>query len=66
MATSSQQTVINAEGVRVSDQRGAAEVAYERWTTLPMIFLSLIFLLASAVLILDDLRFSNVVTVVLA
>jgi voltage-gated potassium channel len=66
VATSSQQTVINAEGVRVSDQRGAAEVAYERWTTLPMIFLSLIFLLAYAVLILDDLRFSNVATIVLA
>ncbi len=31
-----------------------------------MIFLSLIFLLAYAVLILDDLRFSNVVTIVLA
>jgi voltage-gated potassium channel len=31
-----------------------------------MIFLSLIFLLAYAVLILDDLRFSNVATIVLA
>jgi voltage-gated potassium channel len=59
-------TVVNAEGERVSDLRSAGEVAYERWTSLPMIFLSFIFLLAYSVLILDDLRFSNIVTVVLA
>jgi len=59
-------TALNAEGVRVSDQRSAGEVAYERWTTLPMIFLSFIFLLAYSVLILDDLMFSNIVTIVLA
>ena len=50
----------------MSDLRSAGEVAYERWTSLPMIFLSFIFLLAYSVLILDDLRFSNIVTVVLA
>jgi voltage-gated potassium channel len=59
-------TVVNAEGERVSYLRSAGEVAYERWTSLPMIFLSFIFLLAYSVLILDDLRFSNIVTVVLA
>jgi len=60
------QTVLNAEGERVTDARSAREIAYERWTTLPMIFLSFIFLLAYSVLILDDLMFSNIVTVVLA
>jgi len=58
--------VLNAEDERVKDARSPREIAYERWTTLPMIFLSLIFLLAYAVLILDDLRFSNVATIVLA
>lgn len=57
---------MNAEGERVSDTRSAGEVAYERWTTLPMIVLSFVFLLAYTVLILDDLRFSNIVTIVLA
>ena len=66
MATSSQQTVLNAEGERVSDARSPREIAYERWTTLPMIFLSFIFLLAYSVLILDDLQFSNIITIVLA
>lgn len=59
-------TILNAEGLRVSDDRSPRETAYERWTTLPMIFLSFIFLLAYSVLILDDLRFSNGVTVALA
>lgn len=59
-------TVLNSQGERVSDPRSAGEVAYERWTTLPMIFLSFIFLLAYSVLILDDLMFSNIITIVLA
>ena len=57
---------MNAEGERVTDARSPREIDYERWTTLPMIFLSFIFLLAYSVLILDDLRFSNIFTVVLA
>ncbi len=57
---------MNAEGERVSDARSPREVAYERWTTAPMIVLSFIFLLAYSVLILDDLKFSNIVTIVLA
>jgi len=64
--SASVKTVVNAEGERVSDPRSAGELAYERWTSLLMIFLSFIFLLAYSVLILDDLRFSNIVTVVLA
>ncbi|CAB4900928.1 unannotated protein [freshwater metagenome] len=59
-------TMLNAEGERVTDARSPREIDYERWTTLPMIFLSFIFLLAYSVLILDDLRFSNIFTVVLA
>ena len=58
--------MLNAEGERVSDARSPREIAYERWTTLPMILLSFVFMLAYSVLILDDLRFSNVFTVVLA
>jgi voltage-gated potassium channel len=65
-STTKDKTVLNAEDERVKDARSPREIAYERWTTLPMIFLSLIFLLAYAVLILDDLRFSNVATIVLA
>ena len=64
--TTKDKTVLNAEGERVTDARSPREIAYERWTTLPMIFLSFIFLLAYSVLILDDLMFSNIVTVVLA
>lgn len=66
VSTSSPQTIMNAEGERVTDARSPREIVYERWTTLPMIFLSFIFLLAYSVLILDDLRFSNGVTVALA
>jgi voltage-gated potassium channel len=65
-STTKDKTVVNGEGERVTDARSPRETAYERWTTLPMIFLSLIFLLAYAVLVLDDLRFSNVATIVLA
>lgn len=57
---------MNAEGERVADARSPREIAYERWTTLPMIFLSFVFMLAYSVLILDDLRFSNIVSIVLA
>jgi voltage-gated potassium channel len=64
--TTRDKTVLNAEGERVSDARSPREIAYERWTTLPMILLSFVFMLAYSVLILDDLRFSNVFTVVLA
>ena len=64
--TTKDKTVLNAEGERVADARSPREIAYERWTTLPMIFLSFIFLLAYSVLILDDLMFSNIVTIVLA
>lgn len=58
--------MLNAEGERVTDARSSREISYERWTTLPMIFLSFIFLLAYSVLILDDLMYSNIVTIVLA
>jgi len=64
--TTRDKTVLNAEGERVTDARSPREIAYERWTTLPMILLSFVFMLAYSVLILDDLRFSNVFTVVLA
>lgn len=64
--TTKDKKVLNAEGERVTDARSPREIAYERWTTLPMILLSFVFMLAYSVLILDDLRFSNIFTVVLA
>ncbi len=65
-STTKDKTVLNAEGERVTDARSPREIAYERWTTLPMILLSFVFMLAYSVLILDDLSFSNIFTVVLA
>lgn len=48
-------TRLNSEGQRVRDMRSPAEAAYEKWTTLPLIFASFVFLIAYSVLVLDDL-----------
>lgn len=60
------QTVRTGDDSRGSDIRSPRERAYERFTTLPMILLSFLFLLAYVVIILDDLNFSSPVSVVLA
>lgn len=44
----------NAVGMIVVDLRSPAEAKWEKYTTLPMIFLSFIFLVGYSVLILDD------------
>lgn len=48
-------TRLNSEGERVRDERSVAEAHYERWTTLPLIFCSFLFIVAYSVLVLDDL-----------
>lgn len=60
------QTVRTGDDSRGPDIRSPRERAYERFTTLPMILLSFLFLLAYVVIILDDLKFSSPVSVVLA
>jgi voltage-gated potassium channel len=54
MATTPQPTVHTATGLIVPDTRSVAEAKWEKATTLPMIFLSFVFLLGFSVLILDD------------
>jgi voltage-gated potassium channel len=44
----------NAVGMIVVDTRSPAEAKWEKYTTLPMIFLSFIFIVGYSVLILDD------------
>lgn len=50
---------MNAAGVLVEDTRSPKEIVWERYTTLPFIFLSFIFLLGFSVLILDDEVFTQ-------
>jgi voltage-gated potassium channel len=47
-------TMHNAVGLIVVDTRSPAEAKWEKFTTLPMIFLSFIFIVGYSVLILDD------------
>ena len=51
--------MMNAAGVLVEDTRSPKEIVWERYTTLPFIFLSFIFLLGFSVLILDDEVFTQ-------
>lgn len=51
--------IMNAAGVLVEDTRSPKEIVWERYTTLPFIFLSFIFLLGFSVLILDDEVFTQ-------
>jgi len=52
-------TMHNAVGMIVVDTRSPAEAKWEKFTTLPMIFLSFIFLVGYSVLILDDRSMVN-------
>jgi voltage-gated potassium channel len=51
--------VMNAAGVLVEDTRSPKEIVWEKYTTLPFIFLSFIFLLGYSVLILNDEVFTQ-------
>lgn len=50
---------MNAAGVLVEDTRSPKEIKWEKYTTLPFIFLSFIFLLGYSVLILNDEVFTQ-------
>lgn len=51
--------MMNAAGALVSDSRSPKEIIWEKYTTLPFILLSFIFLLGYSVLILDDEIFTR-------
>jgi voltage-gated potassium channel len=51
--------LMNAAGVLVEDTRSSKEIIWEKYTTLPFIFLSFIFLLGFSVLILNDEVFTQ-------
>lgn len=51
--------MMNAAGVLVEDTRSPKEIIWEKYTTLPFIFLSFIFLLGFSILILDDEVFTQ-------
>ena len=51
--------LMNAAGVLVEDTRSPKEIIWEKYTTLPFIFLSFIFLLGFSVLILNDEVFTQ-------
>ena len=51
--------IMNAAGVLVEDTRSPKEIEWEKYTTLPFIFLSFIFLLGYSVLILNDEVFTQ-------
>jgi voltage-gated potassium channel len=51
--------ILNASGILVEDTRSPREIVWEKYTTLPFILLSFIFLLGFSVLILDDEVFSQ-------
>ena len=59
MESSSQPLVMNSAGVLVVDTRSPAEITWEKYTTLPFIFLSFVFLLGYSILILDDEVFTQ-------
>lgn len=51
--------MMNAAGVLVEDTRSPKEIIWEKYTTLPFIFFSFVFLLGFSVLILDDEVFTQ-------
>lgn len=59
MESSPKPLIINSAGVLVEDIRSPKEIIWEKYTTLPFIFLSFIFLLGYSVLILDDEVFTR-------
>jgi voltage-gated potassium channel len=46
--------ILNAAGVLIEDTRSPAEIAWEKFTTIPLIILSFVFLVGYSILILDD------------
>ncbi|MDH6278239.1 voltage-gated potassium channel [Aurantimicrobium minutum] len=59
MESSPKPLIMNSAGVLVEDTRSPKEIIWEKYTTLPFIFLSFIFLLGYSVLILDDEVFTR-------
>ena len=59
MESTPKPVIMNAAGVLVEDTRSPKEIKWERYTTLPFIFLSFIFLLGYSVLILNDEVFTQ-------
>jgi voltage-gated potassium channel len=59
MEKSPKPLVMNADGMLVEDTRSPKEITWEKYTTLPFIFLSFIFLLGYSVLILNDEVFTQ-------
>jgi len=54
MSTPKRPKILNAAGILVDDVRSPAEIKWEKFTTVPLIVLSLVFLVGYSVLILDD------------
>jgi voltage-gated potassium channel len=46
-----------SDGIFSRGERGEREIGWERYTTVPMIILSFLFILSFSILILDDLKF---------
>jgi voltage-gated potassium channel len=46
-----------SDGFFSRGERGDREIAWERYTTVPLIFMSFLFILSFSILILDDLKF---------
>ena len=59
MESTPKPVIMNAAGVLVEDTRSPKEIKWEKYTTLPFIFLSFIFLLGYSVLILNDEVFTQ-------
>ena len=59
MESTPKPVIMNAAGVLVEDTRSPKEIKWEKYTTLPFIFLSFIFLLGYSILILDDEVFTK-------
>jgi voltage-gated potassium channel len=59
MESTPKSLIMNSAGVLVEDTRSPKEIIWEKYTTLPFIFLSFIFLLGYSVLILDDEVFTR-------
>lgn len=59
MESTSKPLIMNAAGLMVADPRSAGEIRWDKYTTLPLIFLSFVFLLGYSVLILNDQVFTQ-------
>ena len=59
MSTPQKPKILNAAGVLVDDVRSPAEIKWEKFTTVPLIVLSLVFLVGYSILILDDEAYTS-------